>query len=166
MARRVFALPLALVLAGCSSSQSGSPGGGGNDAATGGDGSAPFDATMADSGAPDTATTDTAMADGGTGTDAPLDTSPAGPCPAGMVLVTTYCIDRWESYVAEFDDAGAEQPHSPFDVVDGLNVVAKTASGVVPQGYISQVQATQACANAGKRLCSAAEFQQACEGPD
>jgi len=161
MVRRGLALPFALVLAGCSSSQSGSPGGGGNDAATGGDTSAPFDATTADSGAPDTATMEAT-----TGPDAQPDSAPAGPCPAGMVLVTTYCIDRWEGYVAELDDAGAEQPHSPYDVVDGLNVVAKTASGVVPQGYISQVQATQACANAGKRLCSMAEFQLACEGPD
>src|SRR3974390_1863658 len=68
----------------------------------------------------------------------------AGPCPAGMVLITSYCIDRWEAYVVELDDAGAEQPHSPFDVVDGLTVRAKTAGGVPPQGYISQGQATAA----------------------
>ncbi len=90
----------------------------------------------------------------------------AGPCPAGMILVTTYCIDAWEAYVTELDDAGAERPHSPYDVVDGLTVRARTAGHVVPQGYISQVQAAAACAAAGKRLCSADEFHLACEGPD
>ena len=90
----------------------------------------------------------------------------AGPCPVGMVLIATYCIDPWEAYVVELDDAGAEPPHSPYDVVDGLTVRAKTAGGVVPrQGYISQVQATHACANAGKRLCTVDEFHLACEGP-
>jgi hypothetical protein len=88
-------------------------------------------------------------------------------CPgAGMVLIGDYCIDRWEAFVVELDAAGAEHPHSPYDTVDGLTVRAKTAAGVVPQGYISQVQATAACAHAGKRLCSAAEFQLACRGPD
>ncbi len=84
----------------------------------------------------------------------------------GMVLVGTYCIDRWEAYVVELDPSGAEHPHSPYDGVAGLTVRAKTAPAVVPQGYISQVQATAACAAAGKRLCSADEFHLACEGPD
>jgi hypothetical protein len=90
----------------------------------------------------------------------------AGPCPAGMAQFGSTCIDRWEAYVVELDDAGVEHPHSPYDVVDGLTVRARTAGGVVPQGYISQVQATQACAAAGKRLCTGSEFRQACEGPD
>jgi formylglycine-generating enzyme required for sulfatase activity len=84
-----------------------------------------------------------------------------------MVLVGgTFCVDRWEGYIVELDDAGAEHPHSPYDVVDGLTVRAKTAPNVVPQGYISQVEATAACNLAGKRLCSADEFQLACEGPN
>jgi hypothetical protein len=87
------------------------------------------------------------------------------PCPNGMSLVTTYCIDKWEDYVVELDAQGHEHPHSPYDTVDGLTVRAKTAPQVVPQGYISQAQGTQACANAGKRLCSADEFHLACEGP-
>jgi sulfatase modifying factor 1 len=115
--------------------------------------------------------------DGSTGVrDAAFDAAPiadagpaeaaAAPCPAGMVFIGTYCIDTWEAYVVELDDAGVEHPHSPFDVVDGLTVRAKTAGGVFPQGYISQVEATQACALAGKRLCSPDEFHQACEGPN
>lgn len=106
---------------------------------------------------------DATTADGATDAASPDAT---GPCPEGMVLVTSFCIDVWEAHVVELDDAGAEHPHSPYDVVDGLTVRAKTAGGVAPQGYISQVQAAAACAAAGKRLCSAAEFQLACEGPD
>jgi sulfatase modifying factor 1 len=88
-------------------------------------------------------------------------------CPGdGMVVIDDYCIDRWEAYVVELDAQGNESPHSPYDVVDGLTVRAKTAPNVVPQGYISQVQATAACNAAGKRLCSADEFHLACEGPD
>src|SRR5262249_23260658 len=49
---------------------------------------------------------------------------------------------------------------------DAGEVRAKTAPGVVPQGYISQIAATRACMNAGKRLCTQSEFQQACRGPD
>jgi hypothetical protein len=111
--------------------------------------------------------TDANLSDGSPMADAasPEAEVEAGPCPAGMVLVSTYCIDTWEAYVVELDDAGVEHPHSPYDVVDGLTVRAKTAGGVPPQGYISQVQATAACALAGKRLCSADEFHQACEGP-
>jgi sulfatase modifying factor 1 len=56
--------------------------------------------------------------------------------------------------------------HSPYDVVDGLTVRAKSSAGVIPQGYISQVEASDACANAGKRLCSATEFALACRGSD
>jgi formylglycine-generating enzyme len=90
----------------------------------------------------------------------------AGPCPAGMILVQSFCVDTWEAYVVELDDAGVEHPHSPYDVVDGLVVRAKTAPHVVPQGYISQIEATAACTLAGKRLCSEDEFHLACSGPD
>jgi sulfatase modifying factor 1 len=37
---------------------------------------------------------------------------------------------------------------------------------VIPQAYISQVQATEACINAGKRLCTAEQFLRACRGAD
>jgi hypothetical protein len=88
-------------------------------------------------------------------------------CPAGgMALIGEFCIDKWEAYVVELDAQGEEHPHSPYETVDGLTVRAKSAPGVVPQGYISQVQASQACARAGKRLCSAEEFHLACGGPN
>lgn len=87
-------------------------------------------------------------------------------CPAGMAHVKGYCIDRYEAHVVEVDASGHESPHSPYTPVDGLKVRAKVAEGVVPQGYISQVQAQNACENAGKRLCTAAEFSLACRGPN
>jgi hypothetical protein len=91
---------------------------------------------------------------------------PAASCPAGMAYVKGYCMDRYEAYVVELDAQGHELPHSPYTPVDGLNVRAKVAAGVVPQGYISQVQAQSACQNAGKRLCTASEFSLACRGPN
>jgi hypothetical protein len=92
--------------------------------------------------------------------------APREACPNGMAHVSDYCIDRYEAYVVELDDAGAEHAHSPYAPVDGLRVRAKVAEAVVPQGYISQVEARAACENAGKRLCSAPEFSLACRGPD
>lgn len=90
-------------------------------------------------------------------------------CLPGMVRIGGYCIDAYEAYVVELvetADGIVEMEHSPYYVVDGLTIRAKVAPDVVPQGYISQIQSAQACANAGKRLCSAAEFSQACRGPD
>ena len=87
-------------------------------------------------------------------------------CPLGMAYVSGFCIDRYEAYVVAVDDAGVESPHSPFDVLGDGGFRAKVARGVVPQGYISQLQAAAACANAGKRLCTQAEFVLACRGPD
>jgi formylglycine-generating enzyme len=87
-------------------------------------------------------------------------------CATGMARIKSYCIDRYEAYVVELDEDGQESPHSPYTPVEGLKVRAKVAAGVVPQGYISQVQAAQACQSAGKRLCSAPEFSLACRGPN
>jgi hypothetical protein len=98
----------------------------------------------------------------------PMDASVGGDaalfvgCPPEMAHVGAFCIDRWEAYVVELDASNVEHPHSPYLTVDGLKLRAKSAAGVVPQGYISQVQAAAACANAGKRLCTAQEFALAC----
>jgi hypothetical protein len=88
------------------------------------------------------------------------------PCFDEQVLVDRFCIDKYEAYVVEIDPQGGEHPHSAFDTVDDLEVRAKVSKGVAPQGYISQEQAARACANAGKRLCTADEFVRACRGPD
>ncbi len=85
-------------------------------------------------------------------------------CPEGMVELETFCIDRYEAYLVELQSDGTERAHSPFATVDGLRIRAKVASNVSPQGYISQLQASAACAEAQKRLCSKSEFARACRG--
>lgn len=135
---------------------------------TSGDSNAPsvdasIDVTSADATSGDA----TAPSDGGATTDADGAAAHAPGCLPGMVRIESFCVDTYEAYVVSVDDAGVETPHSPYAPVDDAGTVrAKTAGGVVPQGYISQIQATAACNEAGKRLCSATEFQLACEGPD
>ena len=87
-------------------------------------------------------------------------------CFEGQIKIERFCVDKYEAYVVELDEAGNERPHSPYDVVDGIRIRAKVAAGVVPQGYISQLKAIEACANAGKRLCKPDEYIRACRGPD
>ncbi len=101
--------------------------------------------------------------------DAPVDAgvdAPPAPCPPEMVSIQTFCVDRYEAYVVNVGPDGGESPHSPYDVIGDASVRAKSAGGVVPQGYISQIEATAACEAAGKRLCAADEFALACQGPD
>jgi sulfatase modifying factor 1 len=91
--------------------------------------------------------------------------SQGGACFPDQIRIERFCIDTYEAYVVELDGSGGELPHSPYAVIDGP-VRAKVAANVVPQAYISQVQASDACVKAGKRLCTAAEFLRACRGPD
>jgi formylglycine-generating enzyme required for sulfatase activity len=75
-----------------------------------------------------------------------------------MVLVNnTFCIDRYE---ASRPDATASSPGTQTGA-------ARCAAGVIPWTTwpLTQADAATACALAGKRLCSAAEWQQACSGP-
>jgi sulfatase modifying factor 1 len=144
---------------------------GGSDGGDAGDGSAQ-DGAVPDGGSADGSSdgstdgsTDGGAQDGGDGDAGEAEAS--APCPAGMAHVLAYCIERWVADVVEVDDGGTERPHSPYYVIDaGVTVRAKAAPGVAPQGYISQLQASAACANAGKRLCTKDEFSRACEGPD
>lgn len=95
-------------------------------------------------------------------------------CPPDMAKVfvpgpaarAPFCMDRYEGTVVELLSDGSERPHSPYQAVEGLAVRAKSERGVIPQAYISQVQSLAACAHAGKRLCSASEFEMACSGGD
>jgi sulfatase modifying factor 1 len=87
-------------------------------------------------------------------------------CFPEQVQIERFCIDPYEAYVVELDERDNESPHSPYAVIAKLRVRAKFAANVVPQAYISQLQSTEACANAGKRLCTADEFLRACRGPD
>jgi hypothetical protein len=88
-------------------------------------------------------------------------------CPAGMALVDgeNVCMDRWEAFLVEVVD-GAELPFSPFANPAGHDVRAKSAPGAVPQGYINEIESSEACASAGKRMCSNPEWTRACRGAD
>src|SRR4051812_49214792 len=63
----------------------------------------------------------------------------APPCPEGMAQIiepdadARFCVDRWEAHAVEVDADGGERTHSPFLVVDGLRVRARSAAGVYPQ---------------------------------
>ncbi len=88
----------------------------------------------------------------------------AGGCPAGMVRVGAFCIDRYEGSLVLVDDSGPIGSWSPFHPPDGVRVAAISAAGAVPQGYISGTQAAAACAESGKRLCTDTEWLSACRG--
>jgi hypothetical protein len=77
-------------------------------------------------------------------------------CPSGMANLGAFCIDRWEAHLVA---------HSPYEV-PADDVVAASAEGVVPQGYISGDVASAACELAGKRLCTVDEWMYACEGAE
>jgi hypothetical protein len=87
-------------------------------------------------------------------------------CPPGMAPIPgkRICVDRWEAYLVEVLEDGTFQSWSPYFNPGAIKVRARSAPGAVPQGYISQVQATAACTEAGKRLCSDTEWLAACHG--
>src|SRR4051812_872768 len=72
-------------------------------------------------------------------------------CPAGCVLIDEqYCIDRFEGSLVEVLPRGVVRTWSPFEVpTRERRYRAVSRGGVIPQGYISQVQAAAACRAAG-----------------
>jgi sulfatase modifying factor 1 len=89
------------------------------------------------------------------------------PCRAGMKLVDArFCVDAFEASTVEVRDDGTTAPHSPFLPVKGLRVRAVSEPRVIPQAYINRNEAQAACAEAGKRLCTDAEWVTACKGPE
>jgi hypothetical protein len=133
------------------------------------DGGVPTDATLLI----DAAHFDAADADGATtctDADIPLpnqgvvEAAGIGGCPAGMALVDTFCIDRYEAALIRATDAG-ESSWSPFFNPGSNPLRAVSAADTVPQAYISQTQASSACIQAGKRLCTNTEWLRACRGP-
>jgi sulfatase modifying factor 1 len=92
---------------------------------------------------------------------APSPPPAVGDCPAGMVAIEDFCIDRYEA--ALVGDQGQWSPyHNPG--AEPLRAVA--ALDAIPQGYINGLQASAACERAGKRLCGSVEWLRACQGPD
>lgn len=87
-----------------------------------------------------------------------------GGCPDGMVGVGTFCVDRYEASLLRVRSDGTTEPWSPYRNPAGQRVLAVSIPGAVPQGYISQVEASAACREAGKRLCTDEEWLRACQG--
>jgi hypothetical protein len=87
-----------------------------------------------------------------------------------MVLVASgearFCVDKYEASLVEVDAEGNEKPFPHWLPVDGHTVRAVSEPGVFPQGFISEVQAEDACAASSKRLCSVTEWKTACMGPE
>ncbi|MBI5477964.1 MAG: SUMF1/EgtB/PvdO family nonheme iron enzyme [Deltaproteobacteria bacterium] len=79
--------------------------------------------------------------------DAAADASPTG-CPVEMVAVplANLCVDRYEA--------------SP-----GTSGAAASIAGALPWTGVNWDEAQAACAAAGKRLCTGAEWSSACRGP-
>jgi formylglycine-generating enzyme len=86
-----------------------------------------------------------------------------GGCPAGMIPVTDYCVDKYEASLVRGDDGTS---WSPYFNPGAIPMIAVSVANAVPQGYIDGDQASEACLNAGKRLCTNTEWLRACRGPN
>ena len=98
-------------------------------------------------------------------------------CPSDMVKVGSFCIDIYEASVWTAEGGTGTQIGESSDEYDancggndtgnGFTCYAYSKTGVQPARYITWFQAQQACGNAGKRLCTDAEWQMAAAGtPD
>lgn len=90
-------------------------------------------------------------------------------CPFGMVGVPQpsprFCVDAYEGSLVEVQTDGSTAPW-PFNKVPSETATYRAVSqgGRPPQGYISGKLAQKACERARKRLCSSAEWLEACRG--
>ncbi len=86
------------------------------------------------------------------------------PCPADMVLVGRFCVDRHEAFLLRVADDGSRTPHPYYErPLPNVRYEATNRAGAAPQGYISRVESKAACEAAGKRLCSRREWTRACK---
>ncbi len=78
-------------------------------------------------------------------------------CPEDMVLIDRrFCIDRFE----------ASRPDATESSAGNDNSRALSVKGVIPWQAPTNAVAEAACAASEKRLCSPAEWEYACRGPD
>lgn len=99
--------------------------------------------------------------------DAPRPSAPPSPCPPEMARVGAACVDRYEAHLVVRNADGSTRRHPEYErPKDGVRYEARSQAGVRPQAYVSSLEAASACENAGKRLCSLAEWTKACRGPD
>lgn len=98
-------------------------------------------------------------------TSAPSTGIAHAPCPPEMAQVGRSCVDRWEAYLVEVDASGVEHPHPPYRRPEsGGTYRAQSKAGEFPQAYINKNESQAACTQAGKRLCTLAEWYRACTG--
>jgi formylglycine-generating enzyme required for sulfatase activity len=91
-------------------------------------------------------------------------TPPTRPCPPEMAHLGHSCIDRHEAHLVVVGRDG-ERRHPHYERPEkGVRYQARSAEGVFPQAYISQLEARRACEAAGKRLCRLEEWRAACQG--
>ena len=97
---------------------------------------------------------------------APIDGATCADAKSMVMVEQRYCVDKYEGTLVEVTSSGDERAWSPYEMpIDGRTYKAVSASGVMPQGYISGKQAEAACSAAGKRLCKPVEWRKACMGP-
>ncbi len=86
-------------------------------------------------------------------------------CPLEMVPAGDACVDRYEDHLLVHGQDGAlvAYPYYQRPPASG-GYVAASEPGVKPQGYISRIEADEACQAAGKRLCTLGEWYRACRG--
>ncbi|OGR04083.1 MAG: hypothetical protein A2284_04615 [Deltaproteobacteria bacterium RIFOXYA12_FULL_61_11] len=78
-------------------------------------------------------------------------------CPVGMAVVAgIFCMDRYE----------ASRPDASATSSGTSETLAHSVAGVLPWEVADNATATEACAAAGKRLCTPREWRLACSGPD
>ena len=99
-------------------------------------------------------------------------------CPADMVEVGDFCIDKYEAQVVDSNGNPLGTSSDNYLCSDNGNdcsdpsqpskmIFARSVTGVTPSAIITWFQAQQACANVGKRLPWNAEWQMAAAGtPD
>jgi sulfatase modifying factor 1 len=77
-------------------------------------------------------------------------------------------FDHWNREAAtESTELGRSMVVTPppaWQLDQTYDFVARSRAGVVPQGYLDGLAAERACHNAGKRLCTEAEWVTACRG--
>jgi formylglycine-generating enzyme required for sulfatase activity len=95
-----------------------------------------------------------------------LTSAPLG-CPAEMAHVTgagvDVCVDEYE---AAIEGWSFSEPVTDSSTAEVPTLRATPAKGIKPQVNVSEVDAEAACQNAGKRLCTEAEWMTACRGPE
>jgi hypothetical protein len=87
--------------------------------------------------------------------------------PVTPSFLTTALAD-WATGRAHWGDAFARASPLPslpaWELGGAFQPLADSRAGARPNGYVEGLEAQTACANAGKRLCTAGEFRTACRG--